>query len=368
MTSVSDKLADELAGLVIAKIAAAKEQALCELAAFSVDDLVSRVEKVFERVLNDVMSNTQRSGVRAWVSEAEIAQRAERCLGRAIAAARCLEDGDAVPDRRVISRPHLDENRQAWEYLPNAVKARCPSLERLTYREITATPVNKLFGRKGVSYDAFLALCNAVGLAGFVWPKDGRGADRLAFQELRDLTPSLSENLDVGSLGLSVRALNGLQLMQVWTVRDALEVDLRELVQLNNFGPQSLGEIANRLGLLGYYCAKGVRPAVLGRLPDLPPRPSKPPLNFPEVYLVDVGTWEVSARTANCLNNLEVRYVGDLIRMTEAELLRSPNFGRVSLNHVKYHLGKLGLQLGTYTPNWPPADLEYLARVYAEGA
>ena len=51
-------------------------------------------------------------------------------------------------------------------------------------------------------------------------------------------------------------------------------------------------------------------------------------------------------RSANCLKNDNIVYIGDLIQKTEAEMLRTPNFGRKSLNEIKEILQTMGLSLG----------------------
>ena len=51
-------------------------------------------------------------------------------------------------------------------------------------------------------------------------------------------------------------------------------------------------------------------------------------------------------RSANCLKNDNIIYIGDLVQKTEAEMLRTPNFGRKSLNEIKEVLAGMGLHLG----------------------
>ena len=63
-------------------------------------------------------------------------------------------------------------------------------------------------------------------------------------------------------------------------------------------------------------------------------------------------------RSANCLKNDNIVYIGDLIQKSEGEMLRTPNFGRKSLNEIKEVLAARGLTLGMKLENWPPAGLE----------
>ena len=71
-----------------------------------------------------------------------------------------------------------------------------------------------------------------------------------------------------------------------------------------------------------------------------------------------VDELELSVRSANCLKNAEIRYIGDLVQKTEAEMLKTKNFGRKSLNEIKEILNEMGLSLGMKLDNWPPVELE----------
>jgi len=80
----------------------------------------------------------------------------------------------------------------------------------------------------------------------------------------------------------------------------------------------------------------------------------KPELDFNPALLRKVDELELSVRSANCLKNDNIVYIGDLIQKSEAEMLRTPNFGRKSLNEIKEVLAAMGLHLGMDAPNWPP--------------
>ncbi|MFV0431788.1 MAG: DNA-directed RNA polymerase subunit alpha, partial [Alphaproteobacteria bacterium] len=69
-------------------------------------------------------------------------------------------------------------------------------------------------------------------------------------------------------------------------------------------------------------------------------------LPFNRNLLRKVEELELSVRSANCLKNDNVVYIGDLVQKTEAEMLRTPNFGRKSLNEIKEVLAQMGLSLG----------------------
>jgi len=101
------------------------------------------------------------------------------------------------------------------------------------------------------------------------------------------------------------------------------------------------------------------------------PRPEqpveeRPELEFNPALLKKVDELELSVRSANCLKNDNIVYIGDLIQKTEAEMLRTPNFGRKSLNEIKEVLAQMGLHLGMEVPNWPPENIEDLAKRYED--
>ncbi|WP_374074721.1 DNA-directed RNA polymerase subunit alpha [Bdellovibrio bacteriovorus] len=68
-----------------------------------------------------------------------------------------------------------------------------------------------------------------------------------------------------------------------------------------------------------------------------------------------VDDLELSVRSANCLKNANIRYIGELVVRSEAEMLKTKNFGRKSLNEIKEILGEMGLSLGMKIEGWPPA-------------
>ncbi|MEK6542103.1 MAG: DNA-directed RNA polymerase subunit alpha [Pseudomonadota bacterium] len=78
--------------------------------------------------------------------------------------------------------------------------------------------------------------------------------------------------------------------------------------------------------------------------------------------LKKVDELELSVRSANCLKNVNIIYIGDLVQETEAEMLRTPNFGRKSLNEIKEVLSSMGLRLGMDIPGWPPENIEEMAK------
>jgi DNA-directed RNA polymerase subunit alpha len=85
-------------------------------------------------------------------------------------------------------------------------------------------------------------------------------------------------------------------------------------------------------------------------------------LPFNRNLLRKVDELELSVRSANCLKNDNIVYIGDLVQKSEGEMLRTPNFGRKSLNEIKEVLTQMGLNLGMQIPNWPPENIEDLAK------
>jgi DNA-directed RNA polymerase subunit alpha len=93
---------------------------------------------------------------------------------------------------------------------------------------------------------------------------------------------------------------------------------------------------------------------------------SIPELAFNPAFLKKVDELELSVRSANCLKNDNIVYIGDLVQKTEAEMLRTPNFGRKSLNEIKEVLAQMGLHLGMEVTGWPPENIDELAKRFEE--
>jgi DNA-directed RNA polymerase subunit alpha len=89
-------------------------------------------------------------------------------------------------------------------------------------------------------------------------------------------------------------------------------------------------------------------------------------LPFSPYLLKKVDELELSVRSANCLKNDNIVYIGDLVQKTEPEMLKTPNFGRKSLNEIKEVLAGMGLRFGMDIPEWPPENIEELARKFEE--
>jgi DNA-directed RNA polymerase subunit alpha len=85
-------------------------------------------------------------------------------------------------------------------------------------------------------------------------------------------------------------------------------------------------------------------------------------LPFNKSLLRKVDELELSVRSANCLKNENIFYIGDLIQRTEADMLRTPNFGRKSLNEIKALLESMGLSFGMAVEDWPPENIDELSK------
>ena len=96
------------------------------------------------------------------------------------------------------------------------------------------------------------------------------------------------------------------------------------------------------------------------------PEEERADLPFNKNLLRKVDELELSVRSANCLKNDNIVYIGDLIQKTEAEMLRTPNFGRKSLNEIKEVLTAMGLHLGMEIVDWPPENIEDLAKKFED--
>ncbi len=85
-------------------------------------------------------------------------------------------------------------------------------------------------------------------------------------------------------------------------------------------------------------------------------------LPFNRNLLRKVEELELSVRSANCLKNDNIIYIGDLVQKSESDMLRTPNFGRKSLNEIKEVLTVMGLHLGMQVEGWPPENIEELIK------
>ena len=93
-------------------------------------------------------------------------------------------------------------------------------------------------------------------------------------------------------------------------------------------------------------------------------QPTEPEFN--KNLLRKVDELELSVRSMNCLKNDNIIYIGDLVQKSEGEMLRTPNFGRKSLNEIKEVLTGMSLYLGMEIPNWPPENIAEMSKKLEE--
>ena len=98
----------------------------------------------------------------------------------------------------------------------------------------------------------------------------------------------------------------------------------------------------------------------------LPDQAQAEKLSFNSNLLKKVEELELSVRSANCLKNDNIIYIGDLVQKSESQMLRTPNFGRKSLNEIKEVLQQMELNLGMSVPDWPPDNIDELAKKYED--
>ena len=89
--------------------------------------------------------------------------------------------------------------------------------------------------------------------------------------------------------------------------------------------------------------------------PDRPDGKDGPSV-FPPFLDKNVEDLELSVRSANCLKNAQIQYIGELVNKTDAEMLKTKNFGRKSLNEIKALLAEHNLTLGMKYDGWVPPD------------
>ena len=92
----------------------------------------------------------------------------------------------------------------------------------------------------------------------------------------------------------------------------------------------------------------------------------KDALPFDPKLLKHVDELELSVRANNCLKNDKINWLGELVQKTESDMLKTPNFGRKSLNEIKAQLEAMGLGLGLEVPGWPPENIAELAKKYED--
>lgn len=93
-------------------------------------------------------------------------------------------------------------------------------------------------------------------------------------------------------------------------------------------------------------------------------KPKDKKLPFDLNLLKKVSDLELSVRSQNCLKNDNIIYIGDLVIKSEGQMLKTPNFGKKSLNEIKELLVEMGLKFGMEIESWPPENIEELIKDY----
>ena len=159
--------------------------------------------------------------------------------------------------------------------------------------------------------------------------------------------------MKVDELELSVRSANCLKNANIVYVGDLVQRTEAEMLRGPNFGRKSLNEIRDVLLQMGLHFGM--------EIPGWPPKNVEQLSRLHTKLVKKVNELELSVRSAYCLQNIV--YVGDLVQKTEAEMLRTPNFGRKSLNEIEEVLLQMGLYFGMEIPGWPPETVEALSRL-----
>jgi DNA-directed RNA polymerase alpha subunit len=167
------------------------------------------------------------------------------------------------------------------------------------------------------------------------WPP--ADLDRLAKQ----IAPFLRK---VDDLELSVRTTNCLRNDDLFYIGELVQRSEAEMLRVPNFGRKSLNEIKEVLAQMGLHLGMEGHDWRSNDLETQSPRVQD--------LLQIIDELELSVRTANCLRNDKIVYIGQLVQKSEAEMLRTPNFGRKSLNEIKEVLAQMGLHLGMEIPHW----------------
>ncbi len=117
-----------------------------------------------------------------------------------------------------------------------------------------------------------------------------------------------------------------------------------------------------RAGILSSFIMFGERDRLFTAILSSKVLAHAPGVPFDPAFLNTIDELGLSPRSANCLKNDGIVYIGELIQRYEADLLRAPNFGRRSLQEIKQALARVGLQLGMDVPGWEDDKIENLTK------
>lgn len=155
----------------------------------------------------------------------------------------------------------------------------------------------------------------------------------------------------------------------------AYKVESARVGQLTNYDKlifeiETNGSITaeDALGLAARILKDQVNPFINFEDPDELPESAEEEdeVPFDKNLLKKVEELELSVRATNCLKNDNITYIGELVQKSESDMLKTPNFGRKSLNEIKEQLAQMGLSLGMDVDGWPPENIEELAKKYED--
>lgn len=176
----------------------------------------------------------------------------------------------------------------------------------------------------------------------------------------------------INKLGFSVRTSNCLRKLDVNYVSDLVTKKATELLEIQNFGRKCLREVDECLANIGLYLGMKIPKEYLNYeesivndntesklmldIRDI----SKPIIDQKSLpkLLISIDELAFSERTLHCLVMINVKYIGDLVQKSNADLLRVKNFGRKSLKEIVDKLALIDLQLDMYVPTWTTNSIQ----------
>ena len=279
--------------------------------------------------------------------------------------------------------------RSNLKTLFNNIKAKINNLEGATISRDLATFA---FTAKEIQ-TLFMRVSEEMGLKIACWPEEVAEQHHSKPNNLESLridqkSPDLSRRVD--DLNLSIRAEKCLKALNITYIGELVQISESELMGMTNFGGKSLVEIKQKLraiglnidmqipnlhGFLKSVQEQKIREKNIEKAPlSLPRQKSRERLHFypTEIsrgqfikLLRVVDELDLSTRSVNVLKTLGIKYIGDLVHLTEWELLQLRNFGKKSILEIQAKLKNMDLFFGMNILGWPPDDTNKLVERYA---
>lgn len=159
------------------------------------------------------------------------------------------------------------------------------------------------------------------------------------------------KNVRLSDVDLSVRTSNCLYNMGLTTLGELASLSEGELLRQPNFGRKSLNEVK---ALLSSTEGLTLREECADEVDQLDFLTIGEPLS--STFLRSVQSLDLTTRASNVMKDQGITTVGELVQLTESELLRTPKVGRLTINNLKRVLAQFGLSLGTTIQNWPSKE------------